>query len=345
MLIKRILTGIRPTGALHLGHYAGALKQWVLFQEEYECFFLIADIQALTTHVDRPTLIEKAVREVMLDWISVGLDPTKPNVHFVLQSNLPELAELTTYFTMLVPFSEIEKNPTIKAERAQSDSAPTTGFMIYPVSQAADILLFTPYPPQEKDELLVPVGEDQVPHLEGTNRIARRFNRRYERVFLECAPKVGKIGRLPGTDGQAKMSKSLGNVILLKDNPDTVEKLVMKMFTDEKKARKGDPGHPEKCPTYLYHQTFGDQKTLEGRASRCQSGRLGCVECKKDLVRVLNTFLDPIRARRKKAESAPLGKYLREGTEKAREIGQVTMKAVRQAMHLDYSSVFNEIDS
>lgn len=340
MPIRRILTGIRPTGALHLGHYAGALKQWVLLQEEYECFFLIADVQALTTHADQPELIEKAVREVMLDWIGVGLDPRRPNVYFVLQSGVPELTELTTYFTMFTPFTEIEKNPTIKAERERLSSAITVGFMSYPVSQAADILLFTPYPPKKGDELLVPVGEDQVPHLEGSNRIARKFNRRYSRVFLECAPKVGKIGRLPGIDGQDKMSKSLENAIMLKDGPETVKKLVTKMYTDETKARKGDPGHPEQCPVYLYHQAFGNETTLEDRASRCKSGELGCVECKKDLIKVLNDFLNPIRARRSEAENAPLGEYLRAGTEKAREIGQITMEAVREAMHLDYPLVF-----
>jgi len=184
MAIKRILTGIRPTGALHLGHYAGALKQWVEFQEEnYECFFLIADVQALTTHIDKPRIIEQSVREVMLDFIGVGLDPTKKNVHFVLQSSVPELTELTTYFTMLVPFSEIKRNPTIKTEMAQLKSAITAGFMIYPISQAADILLFSPFPPKKGDELFVPVGEDQIPHLEATNRIAKTFNKKYGSFF------------------------------------------------------------------------------------------------------------------------------------------------------------------
>ena len=343
MATKRILTGIRPTGALHLGHYVGALRQWVQLQNDYECFFLMADVQALTTHADRPAVIEDAVREVVLDWIGVGLDPTRPNVHFVLQSGVPELTELTVYFTMLVRHSEVLRNPTVKAEMAQlgKKKGPTLGFISYPVSQAADILLFTPYPPRKGDELLVPVGEDQVPHLEGTNVVARRFNRQYGKVFLPCTPLVGGVGRLPGTDGKDKMSKSLGNVIQLKDDPDTVRKQVMQMFTDETKLRKGDPGHPEKCPVYLYHRTLGDSATLEDRASHCRSGELGCVECKEDLAKAINAFLDPIRARRAEAEKMPLGDYLREGTEKAREIAQVTMEAVRKAMHLDYPSVFN----
>ena len=341
MATKRVLTGIRPTGPLHLGHYVGALSQWIPLQDDYECFFLIADVQALTTHINQPAVIEEAVREVMLDWIAVGLDPIRPNVHFVLQSGVPQLTELTTYFSMLVPFSEIERNPTIKEERKRLGSEPTVGFMGYPVSQAADILLFTPYPPGKEDELLVPVGEDQVPHLEGTNRIARRFNRRYGKVFLGCTPKVGKVGRLPGTDGQAKMSKSLRNVIQLKDVPETVQRQVMRMFTDPKKARQGDPGHPEGCPVYLYHQAFGNLATLDERAKRCRLGELGCVECKQNLVEVLNAFLDPIRKRRAEAEEMPLGKYLREGTEYAREVGQVTMAAVRKAMHLNYPSIFS----
>ncbi|PIU75576.1 MAG: tryptophan--tRNA ligase [Candidatus Portnoybacteria bacterium CG06_land_8_20_14_3_00_39_12] len=340
MATKRILTGIRPTGPLHLGHYVGALEQWVQLQDEYECFFLIADVQALTTHIDRPEVIEESVKEVVLDWIAVGLDPTKPNVHFVLQSSVPELTELTTYFTMLAPFSEMEGNPTIKEEKENLKSPPTAGFMIYPVSQAADILLFTPYPPEKEDKLLVPVGKDQIPHLEGTNRIARRFNRQYGGVFVECTPKVGQVGRLVGTDGQAKMSKSLGNAISLKDDADLVRRQVMKMFTDKTKLRKGDPGHPDECPVYLYRQAFGDVALLVERAAKCRSGELGCVQCKKDLAEALNAFLEPIRTRRREAENMPLDRYLKEGTEKAREVGQITMKAVRSAMHLDYPMIF-----
>lgn len=344
-MAKRILTGIRPTGKLHLGHREGALNMWVEFQNtgEYECFFLVADKQALTTHIDRPQIIEEAVREVVLDFLAVGLNPTKPNVNFVLQSGVPELAELTDYFTMLVQFSEMEKNPTIKAEKKQLGSAITAGFMIYPISQAADILLFTLDPAEAGNYLLVPVGEDQVPHLEGTNRIARAFNRRYGKVFLECTAKVGKVGRLPGTDGSKKMSKSAGNVIQLSDTPEVVKKAVMKMFTDPKKIRMGDIGHPKKCPVFIYHEIFGnnleDQKL---RSKDCRLGKLGCADCKKSLVVTLNTLLDPIRDRREKAEQEPIGDYLISGTNRAREIAQNTMDAVRKAMHLDYPSIFKK---
>ncbi len=340
MAVKRILTGIRPTGALHLGHYAGALKTWVELQETYECFFLLADLQALTTHADKPDLIEESVREVVLDFLAVGLDPSRDNVHFVLQSHLPELTELTAYFSMLVPFSEMERNPTIKAEKEQLGAAPTVGFMIYPVSQAADILYFTPYPAEKGDELLVPVGEDQLPHLEGTNRVARSFNRRYGNVFLDCTPKVGEVARLVGTDGQAKMSKSLGNVIQIKDDPETVQKIISKMFTDPAKIHQGDPGHPDQCPVFLYHQTFGDKDGLVERAKKCSEGTLGCVECKGNLASAINGLLEPMRARRKQAEKSPLGEYFSKGTEKAREIGKATMEATRKAMHLDYPRIF-----
>jgi len=343
MAIKRILTGMRPTGALHLGHYVGALKQWLEFQqEEYECFFLIADVQALTTHIDRPRVIEESVREVVLDWLGVGLDPTRPNVHFVLQSSVRELTELTAYFTMLVPFTRMEHNPTIRAELNNLKGSPTVGFMIYPVSQAADVLFFSPHPPHEGDELLVPVGEDQIPHLEDTNQIARQFNNLYGETFLECKPRVGEIGRLPGIDGKSKMSKSLGNAIQLKDDSQTVQRLVSKMFTDPKKLHSGDAGHPQQCPVYLYHSALSALNLLGGRAVRCESGELNCVECKKELVGTLNGFLGPIRIRRAEAEKAPLDMYLRQGTEKARDIGRNMMAVVRHVMHLDYPSVFSK---
>lgn len=365
MTTKRILTGIRPTGPLHLGHYVGALKQWIELQDEYECFFLIADMQALTTHVDQPQLIEEAVRDVMLDWISVGLDPKRANVYFVLQSAILELTELTAYLSMLMPFTRLGHNPTIRAEakRLEDDGkSVSAGFKIYPVSQAADILLFTPYPRGEGDELLVPVGEDQIPHLDDTNYLAEKFNKLYGDTLLACTPKVGNVGRLPGIDENPekkensgeedsaeegkktkKMSKSAGNALFLKDDPARVRKLVAKMFTDKDKIYKGDPGHPDKCPVYMYHYAFNDDlASLRIRDLHCKIGTLGCVECKRDLAELLNNFLNPFRARRAQAEvEAPLGEYLARGTEKAREIGQKTMTAVRTAMHLDYPTVFN----
>jgi tryptophanyl-tRNA synthetase len=217
--------------------------------------------------------------------------------------------------------------------------------MVYPVSQAADILLFSPHPSldpsSEAGQLLVPVGQDQMPHLEATNKIARSFNEKYGKVFIECTPKVGSIGRLVGTDGKEKMSKSLKNAILLKDEPENVKKMIQGMFTDPKKQRLGDPGTPWECPVYIYHEAFNRQN-LKERTSGCLSGSLRCVECKADLSEAINSFLEPIRDKRREAENLSLGDILQKGTDRARSIGQTTMKAVRKAMHLDYSQIFLE---
>ncbi|MDP2874231.1 MAG: tryptophan--tRNA ligase [bacterium] len=352
--IRRILTGIRPTGKLHLGHYVGALSMWAELQaEDYDCYFLLADVQALTTHAKEPGLIEEAVKEVTLDMLGVGLDPTRPNVHFVVQSWVRELPELYTYLSMVAPFSDVRRNPTLKDEMAAIEKGvvslsevkkTTLGFIDYPISQVADIELFTPPAPFEKnDELLVPVGQDQVPHVELTNRTIRNFNATYGEVFLEAKYRITKFPRLVGTDGQAKMSKSLGNVIQLADPTEVVNKKVAVMFTDPQKIHATDPGHPEKCPVYLYHQAFAKEsekiRPLSERASQCREGKLGCVECKKELAKTLNNFLDPIRTRRAEAEKMPLRKILEKGTAQAREVGGQTLSAVRKAMHLDYPQV------
>lgn len=352
--IKRILTGIRPTGKLHLGHFVGALQMWAELQhEDYDCYFLLADVQALTTHAKEPGLIEEAVKEVTLDMLGVGLDPTQPNVHFAVQSWVRELPELYTYLSMVTPFSDVRRNPTLKEEMAAIEKGEvslaeakktTLGFIDYPVSQVADIELFTPPAPHQKeDELLVPVGEDQVPHVELTNRTIRNFNSTYSEVFLPAKYRVTKFPRLVGTDGQAKMSKSLGNVIQLSDSAEVVKERVRTMFTDPKKIHTSDPGHPESCPVFLYHQAFASfdtsQRQPENRAQLCRQGKLGCVECKRELAMALNNLLDPIRTRRAKAEKMPLRRFLEEGTARARKIGTQTLAAVRQAMHLDYPQI------
>ncbi|MFZ2663964.1 MAG: tryptophan--tRNA ligase, partial [Patescibacteria group bacterium] len=229
--IKRVLTGIRPTGPLHLGHYAGALKQWVPLQDEYECFFMIADIQALTTHVDNPRLIEDSVREVALDFLAVGLDPTKPNVHFILQSAIPELTELTVYLSMVTPFTWMQSNPTIQSEMKQLGKEVSTGFMYYPVSQAADISFVSPDPKDSDEPILVPGGDDQVPHVRNQNSIISAFNRTYSPTFVGSKVLLGDVKRLVGTDGQAKMSKSLNNAIYLGDEEKVIEKKIQSMYT------------------------------------------------------------------------------------------------------------------
>ncbi len=341
---KLVLTGIRPTGPLHLGHYVGALKQWLPLQnEECDCYFLVADVQALTTHADRPELIEDAVRQVVLDFLGVGLDPTRDNVHFVLQSAVPELTELTVYLSMVTPFTWMESNPTIKSEKSalekQSRSV-TTGFMYYPVSQAADILFVSPDPSVSPAPILVPVGEDQVPHLQDTNRIAKAFNRLYGSCFVLCEPIIGEVGRLVGIDGQAKMSKSLGNVIDLRDDEVSVRKAVMSMFTDPNRIHPTDPGTVEGNPVFIYHDAFNsDHAMVEDLKTRYREGKVGDVEVKKLLNAALQDFLSPIRERRRLAEKSNLADILLEGTDLARSLAKETLLRTKDLMHLNYKNL------
>lgn len=340
----KVLTGIRPTGALHLGHYVGTLAQWLPLQEDYDCFFLIADVQALTTHADDPELIEESVRDVLLDILAIGINPFKENVNIVLQSGVPELTELTVYLSMLTPFTWMQSNPTVKSEIAnleEEGKSVTTGFMYYVVSQAADILFVSPDPADGPDAILVPVGEDQVPHLEDNNRIARRFNNTYGACFVMCEPKVGDVGRLIGLDGKAKMSKSLHNAIYLKDDSETVREKVMSMFTDPNRIHPTDPGTVEGNPVFIYHNAFNpDVKRVKEMEALYRVGRIGDVQVKKELVVALNNFLDPMRARRIEAiENMNLHEILDSGTNKARILAQETLARVKSAMHLDYKNL------
>jgi len=339
---KIMFSGIRPTGPLHLGHLIGALKLWLPFQKTHECFFFLADIQGLTTHFNESERIRKSLMEVALDFLSAGLSPELPNVHFVVQSMIEERAALYEILQLITNLAELERNPTIKDELKQLKDRGQSinfGFIGYPCSQAADILFVSPLPPHHKeDDLVIPVGEDQKPHLELTNDLARRFNQQFGNVFITCRYLAGETPRLIGTDGQAKMSKSLGNAIQLKDSSENVLEKVMKMFTDPTKQRKGDPGHPKECPVYKYFQTFLTDVDQNERATKCSSGKLGCVECKRELSIVLNEMLEPIRIRRSIFEKEPekVLQFLREGTEVARERAKKTMAAVRNAMRIDY---------
>jgi len=335
---KRVLTGMRTTGSLHLGHYVGALKQWLEVQNsgEYECFFLLADVQALTTHADRPHLLEQSVRDCVLDWLAVGLDPQKS--HFVLQSQVPERHELSVLLMMIAGYAEVMRNPTLKTELENQPSA-TMGFMAYPVDQVADIYMVSPTPPQKGDEILVPVGADQVPHLEYARVLARRFNQKYGNVFVPCKPLVGEVGRLVGVDGKAKMSKSMGNTINLSDSAETVTKQVMKMFTDPKRIRPDIPGDTEDNPVFIYHRAFNtDQEELNDLTERYQQGKVGDTEVKKKLAKVLNDFLDPIRERRQKFERTDIRDFVVEGTKVARKACAPVVEAARSCMHLKYPS-------
>jgi tryptophanyl-tRNA synthetase len=328
---QRILTGDRPTGRLHLGHYAGSLEQRVRLQHEYDTFILIADAQALTDHFERPRELAANLREVMLDYVAVGLDPHA--VTFIVQSQVPEIAELTVFFLNLVTVSRLQRNPTVKDEMRQKGFGANVpaGFLCYPVSQAADITAFGAH--------LVPVGDDQLPVLEQTREIVRRFNQLYGEVLVEPEPLLGRCPRLPGTDGQAKMSKSLGNTIELADDAETVQRKVMRMFTDPTRLRPTDPGHVEGNPVFTYHDAFNpDQAEVEELKERYRTGRVGDVEVKQRLIAVLNRFLDPSRERRRDYQQRPaeIEALLRVGTERGREVAREMMARVRHAMGIDY---------
>ena len=317
---KRILTGIRPTGKLHLGHYVGALENWIRLQDEYDCFFLIADYQALGDHIDEMENIKTAVRDVVLDWLSVGLNPEQST--FVVQSYVPEHAELAMLLSMLTPLGMLDRNPTLKSERERiSNTSLSVGFYTYPVSQVADILLPKAH--------LVPVGEDQLPHIEMTREIARRFNNRYGDVFPEPDSLVGRVARLMGTDGQAKMSKSIGNVIYLSDEAETVTKKIMSMYTDPTRLRATDPGHVEGNPVFQYHDAFNnDAAEVADLKERYTKGKVGDVEVKQKLIEAVNKFLEPIREVRTRYEqdSNYVDECIENGSAKGRANQQATMK-------------------
>lgn len=334
--MNRLLTGIRPTGALHLGHYAGALKQWVELQDTYECYFMIADIQALTTHAHDPSLIKDSVKQVALDFLALGLDPKKSNVNFILQSAMPELAELTVYLSMVAPFSWMQSNPTIQSEMKTLKSI-STGFMCYPVSQAADILAMSQDPAKSEEPVMVPVGEDQLPHLRNTNDIARAFNNAYKKTFVDCEPLVGKFSRLVGTDGQAKMSKSLDNAIFFKDSEKEIEKKVKSMYTDPNRIHANDPGTVEGNPVFIYHDAFNPNKEeVADLKERYKKGTVGDIEVKQKLNVALQEFIAPIRERREAFEKENIEEILIDGTSKARQIAKETVNRAKSAMHLNY---------
>jgi len=325
-----ILTGDRPTGALHLGHYVGSLRNRVALQHEYDTFVLIADLQALTDHADDPALIRQSVIEVALDYLAVGIDPAVAAI--VVQSQVPELAELTMYLLNLVTVARLQRNPTVKEEMGQRgfEADVPAGFFVYPVSQAADITAFGAH--------LVPVGADQLPMIEQTVEIVRRFNRLYGSVLVEPEALVPDVGRLPGTDGAPKMGKSLGNAIFLSDPAEIVAKKVMGMFTDPGHLRVTDPGRVEGNPVFAYLDAFDpDTSAVAELKARYRAGGLGDVELKRRLIEVLEAFLGPIRSRRAAfaQDLEPMHAILREGTARGRARVTGTLMAVRRAMGLE----------
>ena len=330
-MIKRILTGDRPTGPLHLGHYVGSLQNRVRLQNEYDTYILVADIQALTDNFEHPEKLRANVLEVAMDYLAVGLDPARTK--FVIQSMVPELTELTTYFMNLVTVATLERNPTVKEEikQRQFTRGVPVGFWAYPISQAADIAIF------KAD--LVPVGEDQLPMIEQTREIVRRFNSLYGKVLVEPRAMLGQIARLPGTDGGAKMSKSLNNCIYLSDSSEALRKRVMSMFTDPTRIHPTDPGHVEGNPVFTYHDVFNpDKAEVEDLKERYRKGTVGDVEVKQKLFVALDRFLTPIRERRAAYQAQPgkVREILMDGTRKGRALAQATMDEVRRAMKIAY---------
>jgi tryptophanyl-tRNA synthetase len=328
---KRILTGIRPTGSLHLGHYAGALENWVRLQKEYECFFLIADYQ-VSDYADDIDHVRRSVFEVALDFLAVGLDPQ--GSHFCIESQVPQHTELTMLLSWFMPLGRLQRNPTLKAEMDDLDTGKKgvpVGFFIYPLMQVANILLPGAH--------LVPVGDDQLPHIEMTREMARKFNRDFGETFVEPEPLVGRVPRLVGTDGKAKMSKTIGNTIDLKDDADTVQRKVMAMYTDPTRLRATDPGHIEGNPVFMYHDAFNPNvDEVNDLKERYVKGAVGDVEVKKKLAVAVQALLEPFRERRAFYEARPklVIDALDKGSAEERRVGEEMMVRVREALKLDY---------
>ncbi|MBV6513319.1 MAG: Tryptophan--tRNA ligase [Ignavibacteriaceae bacterium] len=316
---------MRPTGKLHLGHYVGALENWISLQNEYDNFHLIADYHVLTTRLETEGIYQDSI-DMLIDWLAAGLDPEKSPMF--RQSQIKEHAELHLIFSMLIAESRLKRNPSLKDQiRDLHIENVSYGHLGYPVLQAADILLY-------KGDL-VPVGEDQLPHIEITREISRSFNRTYGEVFPEPEPKLSVFARLTGLDGNAKMSKSLNNSILLSDEPAVVEAKIKKAVTDTQKVRKGDPGRPEICIIFSYHKKFNPAEVPD-IDTNCRSGALGCADCKKKCISSINGFLEPFIAKRKEIEAKPdhVLNILHDGETKARKVASDTMQQVRQVMRI-----------
>lgn len=332
MIKEIILTGDRATGPLHLGHYVGSLCNRVKLQDQYKQFVMIADVQALTDNYEHPEMVRNNVLEVALDYLAVGIDPEKTTIF--IQSMIPEIAELTIFYLNLVTVARLRRNPTVKTEILQKGYGEqvTAGFLMYPVSQAADITIVK--------GTIVPVGEDQLPMIEQTNEIVRAFNRTYNvDVLKEAKAVIPKVARLPGIDGKAKMSKSLGNAINLSDPADLVAKKIMQMYTDPGHIHVEDPGKIDGNVVFSYLDIFDpDQNEVHNLKEQYQKGGLGDVKLKKRLIEIMNAFLDPIRERRTQLAKDPQAvmSVILKGTADTRQVAKQTMHEVKQAMHLDY---------
>ncbi|MBB70777.1 MAG: tryptophan--tRNA ligase [Legionellales bacterium] len=355
----RLLTGDTPTGRLHLGHYVGSIENRLKMQDQYDCYFLIANIHAFTTRADKPADIRQSTFDIALDYLAAGIDPEKSTVF--IQSEIPAISELTFFFSMLLSYPRVMRNPTIKDEIRDKDLGDNYpfGFLLYPVGQTADILAFRPD--------VVPVGEDQVPHLEMTREVARKFNQLYcdvdphteDKDYLSkggllpvIEPVVGRVKRLvgtggPGSNGQLlKMSKSLNNAIFLSDDPDTIKKKVMGMYTDPNRLKPTDKGTTENNPLWIFHETFNpDHAWVREAEDKYRNGQIGDVECKRKLIDVLVDLIEPMRQRRLELEADMdyVSGVLQQGTEKANVIAEQTLQLCKEAMQQEYFTALRTI--
>ncbi|MBP5678734.1 MAG: tryptophan--tRNA ligase [Bacilli bacterium] len=332
---KTILTGLRPTGNLHLGHYFGAGKTWREIQDDYDFYLEIADVQALTDNFDNPEKVRHNVYEITKDLLAIGLDPER--VHFFIQSKIPQIAELTVFYSNLVTVARLQRNPTVKTEIAQKKEifgnegeSITYGFLGYPVSQAADITCF--------EGEVVPVGDDQLPLLEQCREIVRKFNSVYGETLIEPEHLLSKTPRIKGLDGNDKMGKSLGNAIYLVDDEKTITEKIMGAVTDPSKIKKDDPANPDICMVYYYHKLVNQEDNNERICRECKEGSRGCVQCKRELIEAMKSFLQPIQEKRKYYEEHPeeVDRILEKGTQEAEQKAVETLKKVKQAMKIDY---------
>ncbi len=325
---QRVLSGMRPTGKLHFGHYHGVLANWLRLQEEHECFFFVADWHALTTDYANPSGIKENVREMVLDWLSVGIDPERAVVF--RQSSIKEHAELLVLLSMITPLPWLERNPTYKEQlqEIKDKDLHTYGFLGYPVLQTADIIVYKANK--------VPVGIDQAPHVELSREITRRFNHFYGQVFPEPETLLTAIPKVLGTDGR-KMSKSYNNAIFLSDEPGEVEKKILTMMTDTARKKRTDAGNPDLCPLFItFHNLYSDEKTISWVREGCTKALIGCIECKRSVIPRVLAMLEPIQKRRKDLAADPerVKGILDKGFEKAAPVAAETMKEVRSAMGL-----------
>ena len=324
---KRILSGMRPTGPLHLGNLHGALLNWVEMQDQYDCFFFIADWHAMTSDYEDTDSISGYIRDMMIDWLSAGLSPDKSTLF--VQSHIKEHTELFLILSMITPVPWLERNPTYKEQIVQLNNKDlsTFGFLGYPVLQAADIIMYKAYG--------VPVGIDQVPHVEITREIARRFNYFYGDIFPEPESILTKTPKILGID-RRKMSKSYDNAIYYSSSPDDISTNVAKMLTDPQRARKSDPGNPDKCNVFEFHKLYSDSKTIDRINKECRTAEIGCVECKQIMAKYLIKALEPMREKREYYEARPqlIDDIIVEGRDKARRVARQTMAEVRAAIKI-----------